>query len=87
MPSGLLSTRGGVSQPISTFALPDRVAGNVKVQASAGALVDDFVLDLMGRDGSVAQVTRHACSVAGIYSYRQHDRQSTVIDALDHARE
>jgi hypothetical protein len=62
------------------------VTGNVKVQACAGALVDDLILDLLGRDGSVAQITRQAGSVPGIYSDRQHDGQPTVFDALDHAR-
>ena len=67
------------------FTLPCRVAGEVKVQASAAARVGDVILDLIGDDCLATQVTSAPCAVTRIDVSRQHERQMTLLDEAQDA--
>jgi len=53
---------------VCTFTLPRQVAGKMKAQAFATALVNHVVLDLVGRDRLIAQITANSCPVSRIDS-------------------
>ena len=67
------------------FTLPCRVAGEVKVQASAAAGVGDVIFDLVGDDRLSAQITPSSCAVACIDVGRKHERQLTLLDEAQDA--
>jgi hypothetical protein len=54
----------------------------MKVQAFAATGIGDVILDLVGGDRLIAQITLNSCPVPRIDACRQHERQSTVLDAL-----
>jgi len=57
----------------------------MKAQAFATALVNHVVLDLVGRDRLIAQITPSSCSVSRIDLGGQRKRQTAVVDALQDA--
>jgi hypothetical protein len=58
----------------------------MKVQALAAIGVGDVILDFVCGDRSIAQITRNSCTVTRIDVYREHERQSAILDALQRAR-